>query len=100
MTLTFLLLQATRKADRLTQQTDGFFDRVMHFLDSPAPYSPFTEYLAVLFLLWLIARIQHRKKETFDTQAQEVLDQKYAEGELSKKAYDKFRQDASLRPKR
>lgn len=100
MNVAMLLLQATRRADELAETTDGFFDRVLHFIDSPAPYSPFSEYLLLLFVLWLIARIQHRRKSTFDTQAQEVLDEKYAQGELSKKAYDKFRQDVSLRPKR
>ena len=100
MTVAMLLLQATRRADEMTQSADGFFDRLLHFIDSPAPYSPFSEYLLLLFVLWLVARVQHRKKNTFDTQAQEVLDQKYADGELSKKAYDKFRQDLALRPKR
>ncbi|HSJ09430.1 MAG TPA: hypothetical protein VK928_05930 [Longimicrobiales bacterium] len=95
-----LFLQATRQAERMVESTDGFMQRVGQFLDSPAPYSPFSEYLLLLFVLWLIARIQHRKKNTFETQAQDVLDQKYADGELSKKAYDKFRQDATVRPKR
>lgn len=100
MNVAMLLLQATRRADELSRSTDGFFDRMLEFIDSPAPYSPFSEYLLLLFVLWLIARIQHRRKNTFDTQAQDVLDQKFADGELSKKAYDKFRQDATLRPKR
>ena len=78
---------------------DGFFQRVKDFIDTPAPYSPFSEYLLVLFILWLLARRANRK-QSFDTQAQEVLDEKYARGEISKKAYDKYRQDVSLRPKR
>jgi len=71
---------------------------VLDFLDTPAPYSPFSEYLLVLFLLWLLARREKRK--TFDTKAQEVLDQKLAEGEIDRKTYDKYRQEMSLRPKR
>ncbi len=74
-------------------------DHIYSFLDTPAPYSPFSEYLAIMFLLWLLARTG-RKKETFEKQAQEVLEEKYASGEINKKTYDKFRQDASLRPKR
>jgi hypothetical protein len=77
----------------------GLWQQVVHFVDTPAPYSPFGEYLLVMFILWLIARRANRRV-TFDTQAQEVLDQKYAEGELSKKAYDKYRQEMALRPKR
>lgn len=77
----------------------GFGEAVMDFIDSPAPYSPFSEYLLVLFILWLIARRHHRKR-SFDSQAQDVLDEKYARGELSKQAYEKFRQDVALRPKR
>ncbi|HSJ25919.1 MAG TPA: hypothetical protein VK929_14680 [Longimicrobiales bacterium] len=77
----------------------GFFQKLMHFLDTPAPYSPFSEYLLVMFILWLIARRANRRR-TFDAQAQDVLDQKYAEGEISHKAYEKFRQEMALRPKR
>ncbi len=72
--------------------------RVIDFLDTPAPYSPFTEYLAVLFLLWLLARRDRRN--TFDAKAQEVLDQKLANGEINKKTYEKYRQEMSLKPKR
>jgi hypothetical protein len=74
---------------------------VLTFLDTPAPYSPLSEYLLVLFVLWLIARRNNRKsKDTFESQAQEVLDDKLQLGELSQDAYDRFRQDLILRPKR
>lgn len=75
-------------------------DSILLFLDTPAPYSPLSEYLLVLFVLWLIARRHDRKKETFEAQAQDVLDDKLQEGELSREAYDRFRQDLALRPKR
>lgn len=71
---------------------------VLDFLDTPAPYSPFTEYLLVLFILWLLARREKRK--TFDSKAQEVLEQKLAEGEIDRKTFEKYRQEMSLRPKR
>jgi hypothetical protein len=77
----------------------GWWEQVLHFIDTPAPYSPFSEYLLVLFILWLLARRENRSR-SFDSQAQEVLDQKYASGEISKKAYDKFRQQMTVRPKR
>lgn len=96
MTVVTMLLQAAADA---SAQGD-WVDSVLQFLDTPAPYSPLTEYLLVLFILWLIARRHERKKESFDAQAQEVLDAKLAEGELTKEAYDKFRQDMILRPKR
>ena len=76
----------------------GPIQKVIDFVDTPAPYSPFSEYLAVLFLLWLLARREHRK--TFDTKAQEVLEEKLKSGEIDKKTYDKYRQEMSLRPKR
>ena len=94
MSAVMLLAQAAEQID-----DGGFLQTVWDFIDSPAPYSPFSEYLLVLFILWLIAR-RAQRKDSFDTQAQEVLDQKYADGEISKKAYEKFRQDVSLRPKR
>lgn len=79
---------------------EDWVDSVLTFLDSPAPYSPLSEYLLVLFVLWLLARRHERKKATFEEQAQEVLDEKLQKGELSRDAYDKFRQDLILRPKR
>jgi hypothetical protein len=75
------------------------FQKVLDFLDTPAPYSPFTEYFAVLFLLWLLAR-RGERRVTFDTKAQEVLDAKLASGEIDRKTYEKFRQEMSMRPKR
>ena len=75
------------------------FQKVLDFLDTPLPYSPFTEYFAVLFVLWLLAR-RGERRVTFDTKAQEVLDAKLASGEIDKKTYEKFRQEMSLRPKR
>lgn len=77
----------------------GWWERVVTFIDTPAPYSPFSEYLLLLFILWLIARRANRPKP-FDTQAQEVLDEKFEAGELSRKAYDKYRQEMAVRPKR
>ena len=82
-----------------TPEATGWFQHVLNFIDTPAPYSPFSEYLLLLFILWLIER-RHSRKRSFDAQAQEVLDKKYAEGEISKSAYAKFRQDAIVRPKR
>lgn len=81
---------------------DSFLWTVMDFLDTPAPYSPFSEYLLVLFILWLIARLHRNTRDkSMDRQAQEVLDEKFADGELSQKAYEKFRQDVTRnRPKR
>lgn len=77
----------------------GWWDWIAEFIDTPAPYSPFSEYLLVLFVLWLLARRDARKQGDFGRQAQQVLDEKYQQGEISKQAYDKFRQDISLRPK-
>jgi hypothetical protein len=91
-----LLLQAATPPPA----SGDWVDSVLAFLNTPAPYSPLTEYLFVLFVLWLLARRHNRKKETFEGQAQEVLDEKLESGELSKEAYDKFRQDLILRPKR
>ena len=81
----------------------GWWDRVRDFVDTPLPNSPFSEYLVVLFLLWLLARYDQariQKKRTFERQAQDVLEEKRESGELSQTAYDKYRQDVSLRPKR
>ena len=81
--------------------TPGWWSYVVDFIDSPAPYSPFSEYLLVLFILWLLARREEaaRRRKDFGFQAQEVLDEKYQTGELSKEAYDRFRQDTSMAPR-
>jgi hypothetical protein len=78
----------------------GPVQKVLDFLDTPAPYSPFSEYLLVLFLLWLLARRQQRRKPDFSAQAQEVLDEKFKRGEIDKKTYDKYRQELSMRIKK
>jgi hypothetical protein len=91
-----LLLQVAS----LPQDAPGWGARLLEMVNSPVPYSPFTEYLIVLLALWLIARRARRKRPSFDTQAQDVLDEKFLEGELSREAYDKYRQDVQLRPKR
>jgi hypothetical protein len=76
-----------------------FIDKAREFLDTPAPYSPLTEYLLVLFLLWLLARRQ-RPKIDFGGQAQEVLEEKYKKGEIDLKTYEKYRQELSMRLKK
>lgn len=98
MQLLYTILQATT-TQAPPAGGGGVLDTILHFLDTPAPYSPFSEYLLVLFLLWLLARHDARRQGNFGKQAQEVLDDKLANGEISRKTYDKFRQDIALRPK-
>jgi hypothetical protein len=76
-----------------------WIDNVREFVDTPAPYSPFSEYLLVLFLLWLLARRQ-RPKPDFGGQAQSVLEEKFKKGEIDKKTYEKYRQELSMRLKK
>jgi hypothetical protein len=94
----FAVLQRAQAA--APEPAGDWVDSLLTFIDTPAPYSPLTEYLLVLFLLWLLARRNDRAKVTFEGQAQEVLDQKLESGELSREAYDRFRQDLAIRPKR
>jgi hypothetical protein len=80
-------------------QVPGFMQRFLEFIDTPAPYSPFTEYLLVLFILWFIARKTETKKD-FSAEAQMVLDEKFKRGELDKATYEKYRQELSMRIKK
>jgi hypothetical protein len=82
------------------QEVPGPVQKVLDFLDTPAPYSPFSEYLLVLFILWWVARRAHRPKPDFSAQAQEVLDEKFKKGEIDKTTYDKYRQELSMRIKK
>jgi hypothetical protein len=95
-----MLLQGVLNTENLQVERWDPWIAIKTFVNTPAPFSPFTEYLFVLFLLWLIARRNHRKREDFGAQAQEVLDEKLKSGELTRSAYDRFRQDLELRPKR
>jgi hypothetical protein len=81
-------------------EVESFGRKVIDFLDTPAPYSPFSEYLLVLFILWLIARRANRRKPDFSAQAQDVLDEKFKKGEIDKTTYDKYRQELSMRIKK
>jgi hypothetical protein len=76
----------------------SLIDKIRNFLDTPAPYSPLSEYLLVLFLLWLLARRQRPKG--FGAQAQDVLEEKYKAGEIDQKTYEKYRQELSMRLKK
>jgi len=73
-------------------------DRIL--ADLFAYLSPYTEYVVILLVFWLFARRGAQKQGDFNRQAQEVLDELYKKGEISQRAYEKFRQDISLRPKR
>lgn len=96
-----MLLQAAQAVQAVGgAEPRGWGQRILDFIDTPAPYSPFSEYLLVLFVLWLIARRAEAKNENFDEQAQEVLDEKFAKGELSRQAYEKYRQEMAMRVKR
>jgi hypothetical protein len=80
----------------------GWWQAAKDFIDTPAPYSPFSEYLLLLFILWLVARLEHardQRRKSFEKQAQDVLQEKYEQGELSRAAFEKFRQDVSIRPR-
>lgn len=98
-----LLLAAQRSVQGSVESgatsPDSWWETVKVFVDSPAPYSPYSEYLLLLFILWLMAR-RERGKPDFDRQAQQVLDEKYGSGELSKESYEKYRQELSVRVKR
>ena len=96
-----LLLQAAQQAPAsgVSHEVPNWMQHVLNFIDTPAPYSPFSEYLAVLFLLWLLARRSHEKKD-FSAEAQHVLDEKFKQGEIDRETYDKYRQELSLRLKK
>lgn len=84
---------------QVDHQVPGFMQRFLEWIDTPAPYSPFTEYLLVLFILWFLARRTEKKKD-FSAEAQMVLDEKFKRGELDKATYEKYRQELSMRIKK
>jgi len=98
--LVYIALQAA-SAGAASAPHGGLWEAIRTFINTPAPYSPFTEYLAVLLFLWLLARRGRRRSSdgNFSRQAQDVLEAKHAAGELSEQAFEKYRQDAALRPR-
>jgi hypothetical protein len=60
---------------------------------------PYKYFLIILIVFWFLARRTGGPKDDFTRQAQAVLEEKYKKGEISKKAYEKYRQDISIRPK-
>ena len=93
----YFLLQAA--APPVERKIPGFLQWIIDFMDSPAPYSPFTEYLAILLLLWLLARRRAEQKD-FGAEAQRVLDEKFKKGEIDRATYEKYRQELSMRIKK
>jgi hypothetical protein len=60
---------------------------------------PYKYFLLILIIFWFFARRSTPDKEDFNRQAQAVLEEKYKRGEISQKAYEKYRQDISIRPR-
>ena len=98
MILSLLQQTARELSSPEAHRAAEWVDSVIAFFDTPAPFSPFTEYMLVIVVLWLLAK-RKEPKPNFDEQAQQVLEHKFNQGEITKDAYDKFRQDMSLRPK-
>jgi uncharacterized membrane protein len=90
-----LLTLLQQSGEQLPPLVPGdLLSRILQYL------SPYTEYIVILFVFWLFARRGAQKQGDFNLQAQEVLDELYRRGEITQKAYEKFRQDVSMRPKR
>lgn len=96
--LVILAAQKTSDIPAFEQNLPLWVQHFLTFIDTPAPYSPFSEYLLVLFVLWLMARRKKDKKD-FSGEAQVVLDEKYKRGEIDKVTYEKYRQELSIREK-
>ena len=91
--LAFLLQAADAP---VSHKVPGFLQSFLNLVDSPLPYSPMSEYVVVLLVLWVLARTTEKKKD-FSAEAQRVLDAKFKRGEIDAVAYEKFRQELSMR---
>lgn len=94
------LMQAAQQIQQAPAPAPGLLDHIKTFIDTPAPYSPFSEYLAVMFLLWLLARRDQENKKDFSAEAQQVLEAKFRSGEIDRTIYEKYRQELSMRLKK
>jgi len=97
--LLYFLQQVANSIDTapIEKELPNWVQHVLTFIDTPAPYSPFPEYLLVLFLLWFLARRGREKKKYFSAEAAAVLDEKFKRGEIDKATYEKYRQELSMR---
>ena len=94
----FAFLQRAVEAP-VSHEVPGFLQSFLELIDSPLPYSPMSEYVVVLLILWVLSRTADKKTD-FSAEAQKVLDEKYKRGELDYEAYEKFRQELSMRLKK
>ena len=97
--ISLLIQAATTLPAETPTKVPGWLDHLLTFFDTPAPYSPFSEYLLLLFILWLMARRHHEKKD-FGEEAQHVLDEKFKKGEIDRNTYEKYRQELTMRLKK
>lgn len=93
--LNFLLQAAQQLPSNPAVEPTGI-DKIANFIENTGMLK---YYLLLLFILWLLARRGHEKKD-FSAEAQAVLDEKFKKGELDRKTYEKYRQELSMRVKK
>lgn len=92
------LIQATQPVTGPPVQP-GLLDRLKE-IGISSPQEILYGYLAILLLLWLLARRGRERKKDFSAEAQRVLDEKFKKGELDHATYEKYRQELSMRLKK
>ena len=91
-----VIIDAVQQVPSATRPTFG--DYVHNFFTSPEQL--LYAYLFILLVLWVIARVGRQKQKDFSAEAQKVLDEKFHKGEIDRDAYEKYRQELSMRLKK
>lgn len=96
--LTFLI-QAAQPATDSASAHPGLTDRLKD-LGLSSPQHLLYGYIALLFVLWFLARRGRARQKDFTAEAQIVLDEKFRKGEIDRETYEKYRQELSMRLKK
>ena len=73
--------------------------RVLHILESPIPEMSLWMVIVLLFILWVLFRQSRSRGSDLGANAEKVLRERYASGEIGEETYKKMLNDVRLRPK-
>ena len=73
--------------------------RILQILESPIPEMSLWMVIVLLVVLWLLFRQSRNRSSDLGANAEKVLRERYASGEIGEETYKKMLNDVRLRPK-
>ena len=81
------------------EPTGSGMQRIRDILEAPIPEMSLWMVLVLLFVLWLLFRQSRSRASDLGANAEKVLRERYASGEIGEETYKKMLNDVRLRPK-